>query len=91
MNVFFDYLEWFFQKNEFKTELENMEISEINMCFSEFYKTARRKDGSYEKNRAYCRYEQHWIAIFVYHPMTKNFPFGISSLSKRLIKFYIPA
>ena len=41
--------EWFFQQNEFKTEFENMEIVEINMCLSKFYTTVRRKDGSYYK------------------------------------------
>ena len=38
-----------FQQNEFKTEFENMEIVEMNMCLSKFYTTARRKDGSYYK------------------------------------------
>ena len=52
MNVFFDYLDCFFSKHEFKTELENMEIAEMNICLSKFYKTARRRDGSYEKSRA---------------------------------------
>ena len=33
-------------------ELENIEIAEMNICLSKFYKTARRKDGSYEKSRA---------------------------------------
>ena len=39
----------FFQQNEPKTEFENMEIVEMNMCLSKFYTTARRKDGSYYK------------------------------------------
>ena len=43
------FIEWFFQQNEFKTQFENMEIVEMNMCLSKFYTTARRKDGSYYK------------------------------------------
>ena len=42
----------FFSKNESKTVLVNMEIAEMNICLCKFYKTAGRKDGSYEKSRA---------------------------------------
>ena len=37
------------QQNELKTAFENMEVNGMNKCFSKFYVSARRKDGSFYK------------------------------------------
>ena len=47
--TWFFFIEWFKQLNEFTTELENMEVTELKKCLSKLYMSARKGDGSYYK------------------------------------------
>ena len=41
--------EWFQQQQEFRNDIENMEVDELNKCLAKFYVSVRKTDGSYYK------------------------------------------
>ena len=45
------FVDWFFQQDEFTTDIEEMNKEELNKCLRKFYMSARKKDGGFY-NRA---------------------------------------